>query len=210
MAIEKSLDNILNSKLKIAIIRLFVSKTGEFKATGREIAKLTRFSPPAAHAALKELYNQGILRLDNIGKQHIYSFDNNNRIVQKILKPMFKEEVSLKDEVKDFLIKQIREMGVTKKIVSLLLYGSLQRGVTHDKSDVDIAIIIKNKKDKKEIEEKFLNEISVKFYDYFKAHLDTYLKTKEEFRVRLKKNLSPVSTLMKAYSVIYGKEPLEI
>ena len=62
----------------------------------------------------------------------------------------------------------------------------------------------------KEIEEKFLNEISVKFYDYFKAHLDTYLKTKEEFRVRLKKNLSPVSTLMKAYSVIYGKEPLEI
>ena len=210
MAIEKSLDNILNSKLKIAIIRLFVSKTGEFKATGREIAKLTRFSPPAAHAALKELYNQGILRLDNIGKQHIYSFDNNNRIVQKILKPMFKEEVSLKDEVKDFLIKQIREMGVTKKIVSLLLYGSLQRGVTHDKSDVDIAIIIKNKKDKKEIEEKFLNEISVKFYDYFKVHLDTYIKSKEEFRVRLKKNLSPVSTLMKAYSVIYGKEPLEI
>lgn len=210
MAIEKSLDNILNSKLKIAIIRLFVSKTGEFKATGREIAKLTRFSPPAAHAALKELYNQGILKLDNIGKQHIYSLDNNNRIVQKILKPMFKEEVLLKDEVKDFLIKQIRETEIKKKIVSLLLYGSLQRGATHDKSDVDIAVIIKNKKEKNEIEEKFLNEISVKFYNYFKAHLDIYIKTKEEFRVRLKKNLPPVSTLMKAYSVIYGKEPLEI
>ncbi len=210
MAIGKSLDNILNSKLKIAIIRLFVSKTGEFKATGRGIAKLTRFSPPAAHAALKELYNQGVLNLDSIGKQHIYSLDNNNRIVQKILRPMFKEEISLKDELKDFLIKQLQETGIKKRLVSLLLYGSLQRGVTHDKSDVDIAIIIKNKKDKKEIEEKFLNEISVKFYDYFKAHLDTYIKTKEEFRIRLKKNLPPVSTLMKAYSVIYGKEPLEI
>ena len=210
MAIEKSLDNILNSKLKIAVIRLFVSKTGEFKATGRGIAKLTRFSPPAAHAALKELYNQGILKLDTIGKQHIYSLDNNNRIVQKILKPMFKEEFSLKDELKDFLIKGVSEAGIAKKIVSLLLYGSLQRDATHDKSDVDIAVIIKNKKDKKEIEEKFLNEISVKFYDYFKTHLDTYIKTKEEFRARLKKNLPPVSTLMKAYSVIYGKEPLEI
>jgi hypothetical protein len=42
------------------------------------------------------------------------------------------------------------------------------------------------------------------------VHLDAYIKTKEEFRVRLKKNLSPISTLMKAYSVIYGKEPLEI
>jgi len=210
MAIEKSLDNILTSKLKIAIIRLFVSKTDEFKATGRQIAKLTRFSPPAAHSALKELYNQEILKLDTIGKQHIYSLDNNNRIVQKILKPMFKEEFSLKDELKDFLIKSTREAGIAKKIFSLLLYGSLQKGVTHDKSDVDIAIIVKNKKDKKEIEEKFLNEISVKFYDYFKVHLDVYIKSKEEFRTRLKKNLPPVSTLMKAYSVIYGKEPLEI
>jgi len=210
MTIEKSLDNILNSKLKIAIIRLFVSKTGEFKATGREIAKLTHFSPPAAHAALKELYNQGILRLDAIGKQHIYSLENNNRMVRKILKPMFKEEIALKDELKDFLIKQVQKAGIKKKLVSLLLYGSLQRDATHDKSDVDIAVIIKNKKDKKEIEEKFLNEISLRFYDYFKTHLDTYIKTKEEFKTRLKKNLPPVSSLMKAYSVIYGKEPLEI
>lgn len=210
MAIEKSLDNILNSKSKIAIIRLLVSKSANFKATGREIAKLTKFSAPAAHAALKELYNQGILKLDNIGKQHIYSIDNNNRVVQKILKPMFKEEISLKDELKDFLIKQVQETGIKKKIVSLLLYGSLQKGITHDKSDVDVAIIIKNKKNKKEIEEKFLNDISVKFYDYFKAHLDTYIKTTDEFRARLKNNLPPVSTLMKSYSVIYGKEPLEI
>lgn len=210
MAIEKSLDNILNSKLKIAIIRLFVSKTGEFKATGREIAKLTRFSPPAAHVALKELYGQGVLKLDAIGKQHIYSLENNNRTVQKILKPMFKEEIALKDELKDFLIKQVQKARIKKKLVSLLLYGSLQRGATHDNSDVDIAVIIKNKKDRKEIEDKFLNEISVEFYKYFKARLDAYIKTADEFRGRLKKNLPPVSTLMKAYSVICGKEPLEI
>ena len=210
MVIEKSLDNILNSKSKIAIIRLFVSKRADFKATGREIAKLTHFSAPAAHAALKELFNQGILKLDNIGKQHIYSLDNNNRIVQKILKPMFKEEVSLKDELRDFLIRHIQKAGLKKRIVSLLLYGSFQKGTAHEKSDVDIAIIIKNKKDKKEIEEKFLNEISVKFHDYFKTHLDTYIKTEDEFCARLKKNLPPVSTLMKSYSVIYGKEPLEI
>lgn len=210
MVTEKALDNILNSKSKIAIIRLFVSKTTDFKATGREIAKLTRFSAPAAHAALKELFNQGVLKLDNIGKQHIYSLDNNNRIVQKILKPMFKEEISLRDELRDFLVKLIDKAGIKEKTLSVILYGSLQRGETHDKSDVDIAVIIKNKKDKKGIEEKFLNEISVKFYDYFKAHLDTYIKTKDEFRARLKKNLSPVSTLMKAYSVVYGKEPLEI
>lgn len=207
---EKSLDNILSSKLKIAIIRLFVSKTSDFKATGREIAKLTHFSAPAAHCALKELFNQGVLKLETIGKQHIYGLENSSRIVQRILKPMFKAEISLKGELKDFLVRQIKVVGIKKKIVSLLLYGSLQRGISNDKSDVDIAVIIKNKKDKEEIEEKFLNNISVKFYEYFKAHLDTYIKSADEFRARLKKNLPPVSTLMKSYSVIYGKEPLEV
>lgn len=210
MAIEKSLDNMLSSKSKIAIIRLFVSKTYDFKATGREIAKLIHFSAPAAHSALKELYSQGILKLDNIGKQHIYSLDNDSRITRKILKPMFKEELSLKDELKDFLLKKISELGINKKILSLILYGSLQRGATREESDVDIAVIIKNRNDKKEIEDKFINVISTEFYNYFKAHLDAYIKTQEEFRARLKKNLPPVSTLMKSYSVFYGKEPLEI
>lgn len=210
MVIEKSLDTIVNSKSKIAIIRLFVTKTPDFKATGREIAKLVHFSPPAAHAALKELFNQGVLKRENIGKQHIYSLDTENRIVRKILKPMFKEEVSFKDELKDFLIRQSQKAGIKKKIVSLLLYGSMQRGETHEKSDIDIAVIVKDKKDKKEVEDRFLNDISVDCHNYFKAHLDAYIKTKEEFRARLKRNLPPVLTLMKSYSVIYGKEPLEI
>lgn len=210
MVVRNSLDDILDSKSKIAIIRLFVSKTDDFKATGREIAKLTHFSAPAAHSALKGLFAQGVLKLDYIGKQHIYSLDANNRIVQKILRPMFKGETSLKDELGDFLLTQIKASGIKKKIASLLLYGSMQKGNAREKSDVDIAIIIKNKKDKKEIEDKFLNQISVKFYDYFKAHLDTYIKTKDEFRQRLKNNLPPVSTLMKSYSVLYGKEPLEV
>lgn len=210
MVTEKSLDNILNSRSKIAALRLFVSKTADFKASGREIAKLISISAPATHAALKELYNQKILKLDIIGKQHIYSLDTDNRIVKQILRPMFRKEVSIKDEIKDFLIKQVQKSGLKNKIVSLILYGSLQKGTASDKSDVDIAIVIKDKKDKEEIENKFLNNISVKFNEYFKSHLDTYIKTKDEFRARLKKNLPPVSTLMKSYSVILGKEPLDI
>jgi predicted nucleotidyltransferase len=86
----------------------------------------------------------------------------------------------------------------------------LQKGTANDKSDVDIAVIVKGKKDTKEINDKFLNDISVRFYSYFNAHLDAYIKTKDEFRSRLQKNQPPISTLMKSYSIIYGKEPLEI
>ena len=210
MAIEKSLDNILNSKSRIAIIRLFVSKAAGFKASGREIAKLVHFSAPSTHAALKELYNERILRLEIIGKQHIYSLDSNNRVVKQILRPMFRKEISVKEEIGNYLIKQTRKTGIKNKIVSLILYGSLQEGMTTAKSDVDIAVIVKDRKAKKEVEDRFLHNISVEFSNYFGAHLDTYIKTKDEFRLRLKRNMPPVSTLMKSYSTIWGKEPLDI
>lgn len=210
MNIEKSLDNILSSRSKIAVIRLFVSKTGDFRASGREIAKSVQISAPAAHAGLKELYNQGILKLDILGKQHIYRLDRRNRIVKKILRPMFKKEISVKEEVKAYLVKEIQKAGMKNKIVSCILYGSLARGQTNDKSDVDVAVIVKDEKSKNEVGDKFVNYIAVRFKEYFKVNLDAYVKTRNEFRHRLKKSLSPVSTLMKSYSVIWGKEPLDI
>jgi predicted nucleotidyltransferase len=187
-----------------------VSKANNFKASGREVARLICVSAPAAHAVLKELYNQKILKLDIIGKQHIYALDGNSRIVEQILRPMFKRESSLKDEIKTWLIKQIRKAGITNSIVSVLLYGSFQRGEAGHTSDVDIAVIIKNKKNKERIENKFLDKISAEFNDYFKAHLDVYVKSRNEFRLKLRKHLPPVSSMIKSYFVIWGKEPLEI
>jgi len=210
MAIEKSLDNILSSRSKIAIIRLFISKTDDFKASGREIAKIVNLSPQTAHTALKDLYNQSILKLDIIGKQHIYSLDSKNRTVKRILRPMFEKEISVKEEIKDYLIKQIKQSGIQNKIISCILYGSVEKDKTTDNSDVDIAVIVRNEKDKTKVEEEFLNNIAVNFKEYFKFDLDAYIKTKDEFRLRLKKNLPPVSTLMKSYSVIWGSEPLDI
>ncbi|MBU1912744.1 MAG: nucleotidyltransferase domain-containing protein [Candidatus Omnitrophica bacterium] len=210
MAIEKSLDNILSSRSKIAIIRLFISKTDDFKASGREIAKIVNLSPQTAHTALKDLYNQGVLKLDIIGKQHIYNLDSKNRTVKEMLRPMFEKEISVKEEIKDYLIKQIKQVDIQNKIISCILYGSVEKGETSDSSDVDVAVITGNEKDKTEVEEIFLNNITVNFKEYFKLNLDAYIKTKDEFRLRLKKNLPPVSTLMKSYSVIWGSEPLDI
>ena len=104
----------------------------------------------------------------------------------------------------------IKGEKIKKRIVSLLLYGSLQASNTDEKSDVDIAVIVKTKTDKQKIEEIFTEDITDQFYEYFGVHLDTYVKTKDEFLVRLKKNLPPVSTLMQSYSIVYGKDPMDL
>lgn len=208
MVIEKTLDNILNTSSKVKIIRLFTYRTRDFIASGREIARLTGVTPPAAHAALKELYNQNILKRDIIGRGHIYRLNANNRIAQNILIPAFRKEHSVKEDVFNFLRKKVKEKSIKNKIVSLILYGSLQSGSTDEESDVDIAVITRNKADKKIIERIFIEDITSQFHDYFGVNLDSYIKTKDEFKRRLKKNLSPVSTLMQSYSVIYGKDPV--
>lgn len=209
MALDKVLDSILNTGAKIKIIRLFISRREDFMASGREIARLVNLTAPATHAALKELHNQDILKQDIIGRQHIYRLNTDNRIVKDILEPAFKKELSVKKDILNFLKKKVRGKNTQSKIVSILLYGSLQTGVTGEKSDVDIAIITKSKIAKDQLEETFIEDISNQFYDYFGVHLDIYIKTKDEFTKRLKKNLPPISTLMRSYSVVYGKDPIE-
>lgn len=206
MPIEKRLDDILDTKSKVRIIRLFVSKREDFMASGREVAKLVGLTPPAVHTTLKQLYDQDILKREIIGKQHIYRINLSNRIVKEILRPAFQKEHSIKEDIKDFLIKKVKEHKIANSIISLMLYGSVARGETHGKSDCDVAIVVKDIYSKKRIENLFIDKISSEFSEYFGIHLDAYIKTYGEFAGRLKKGLSPLSSLRKAYVVIYGKD----
>ncbi|MBU1121712.1 MAG: nucleotidyltransferase domain-containing protein [Candidatus Omnitrophota bacterium] len=207
---QKLLDNILNTPVKVKILRLLTYRPPTYLVSGREIARLIHVSAPTAHAALKELYNTDILQLEIISRNHIYRLNIKNRTVKDIIIPMFKKEESLKQDIITFIKKQITSNNIKKNIISLILYGSFQTETTTEKSDIDIAIIAESSAATQKIEKTFSKEITDKFHDYFGIHLDIYIKTKEEFIERLKKNLPPVSTLIKSYYIIYGKDPLDL
>lgn len=208
MAIDKKLDDILDTKSKVKIIRLFVSRTEDFMASGREIAKLIGLTPPAVHAALKELYNQDILKREIIGRQHIYKINSLNRIVKDILQPAFRKEFSIKEDICSYLQKKVMSYKIQSFITSILLYGSIASGTTHGESDCDIAVIAKDTISKKKLENFFINKISSEFSEYFGIHLHPYIKTYNEFMKRLEKRLSPVPKLMESHTIVYGKDPI--
>lgn len=209
MAFEKRLDDILDTKSKVKIIRLFVSRTADFMASGREIAKLTGITPPAAHTALKELYNQDILKREIIGRQHIYKVNPLNRIVKDILQPAFQKELSTKEDISNYLQKKVKDYAIQPLITSMILYGSITRGETHGESDCDIAVVAKDTPSKKRVEDLFINKISSEFSEYFGIHLHPYVKTYNEFMRRLEKRLSPVPKLTESYIMVYGKDPIK-
>lgn len=202
-------DDIIDSPLKVAILRILTSRQ-DFKATGRQIAKLSGYSVPSTHESLKDLHSRNILNLEIMGKQHIYSLNEEDRIVQKIIRPMFKAESGVKDEMGDFLLKELKKAGLKKDIVSVILYGSAEKGTAKAGSDVDVAVIVSKVAVVRRVADVFIATIALRFKAYFGVQLDAYVKSAAEFRKRVKKNQPPISTLMKSYSVLYGKEPLEV
>jgi len=203
------IENIVDSPSKLAILRVFTSREG-LKATGREIAKLAGFSVPSTHESLKDLYERNVLLREIIGKQHIYSLNEEDRIVQKIIRPMFEAENNFKQEIGDLLLDEIKKAGIKSTIVSLILYGSVATKTAQKGSDVDVAVVVAKATDVDRVFEVFNSNIAERFKSFFGVHLDFYVKSATEFRELFQKNRPPVSTLMKAYSVLYGKEPLEV
>ena len=107
MSYPFQMNEIVDSPSKLAILRVFASREG-LKATGREVAKLAGFSVPSTHASLKDLHARNILVREIIGKQHIYSLNEEDRIVQKIIRPMFEAENNYKQEIRDLLLEEIK------------------------------------------------------------------------------------------------------
>lgn len=204
---KKTLDSILNNDTKVKILRLFISRTEGYHASGREVARLIEVTAPTAHTVLKELYGYHILNYEISGRNHLYSLNRQNRIVKDMLLPIFIKEDAVKKDIYTFIKDAIKRKKISKNIVSVLLYGSQQIEKADEASDVDIAVVVHNKKDLKIIEDLFIEDITSSFHNYFGTTLDVYIKTKADFIKRRKNNLSPVSTLMKSYSVIYGKDP---
>jgi len=205
---KDTLNDVLNSEIKIKVIRLFISRTEGYHATGREIARIVGTTAPTAHVALKDLYASHILNYEISGRNHLYSLNRKTRMVESILLPMFQKEDAFKNDVFEFIKTTLIKKKVMESIVSILLYGSQQRGKSDESSDIDIAVIVRTASDLKAIEDLFIEEITSSFYDYFGVSLDAYIKTQKDFTDRLNKNLPPVSTLMKSYSVVYGEDPI--
>ena len=91
-----------------------------------------------------------------------------------------------------------------------MINGSLQKKTAQEGSDADVAVVVARSTEVDRIADVFLSIVAPRFKAYFGIQLDAYVKSAVDFRRLRRKNRPPVSTLMQSYSVLYGKEPLEI
>jgi predicted nucleotidyltransferase len=151
MKYYQPLNDLLGQKSTVKILRR-LSLT-RLEMSGRRIAAELNLSPWTCHLALRELAEQGILIVRNVGRTHLFQLNEKNYIVEKLLLPLFAVEAEL-------LPTAIREItvGLPGSIVSVILYGSISRHEERPSSDVDLLVLVAGENDRREVRAFFERE----------------------------------------------------
>ena len=203
MKITKPLNKILNSEVKIKILRFLCETAAEWN--GRQIAKEIGVTPATAHKALSSLNTEGVLLLRNMGKTHVYNLNTDNVVVKEILKPLFLKESGVLAGILKIIKGHILKSKIKDGIISVVLFGSVNVRQDHSMSDIDVAVILETSKIKAKAEilfEEIDREISSKFGNTVSA----YINTKAEFKSKRKENMAVIKNILKEYNLIYGEK----
>jgi len=203
MKINNPLDTILDSEVKVKILRFLFRTNAEWN--GRQIAKEIKVTPVTAHKALRSLHREGVLLLRNVGKTHIYSLSQNNFIILNMLKPLFVKESKIMDSIFNVIRRKISNSDIKKYIISVSLFGSVGSHKDHPASDIDIIVIVRNLNVKPKAEILF-DEIDKKISKEFGSILSPYINTELELKAKYKKGLNVIANILKSNELIYGTQ----
>lgn len=204
MRVHDPLDKILNNEVKVKILRFLCRAEAEW--SGRQIAREIKVSPAACHKALRELNNERALLLRSIGKSHLYCLNKENLIISELLKPLYKRESRIPDEVYKAIIRNISSVAI-EDIISIAVFGSIKKRKERPTSDIDLLVLVKNSGAKRKVEEDF-GKVNEKIMNRFGNTVSSYIQTVKEFKLKYKKGLALAKNILKSHKLIYG-EPLE-
>jgi len=201
MRIHQPLNKILNNETKVKVLRFLYSNDIEW--SGRRIAREIQISPATCHKALQELYSEGILLLRNVGKTYLYQFNHENYVAKKLLHPLFKKEERLLKVISRLLRDEFSEK-VKERIVSIALFGSVEKREDRPDSDINLLVLVSRAKDKEKIEKAFdnLNEKTVRLFGKI---MSPYIESVSGFRRKYRQGLPVVREIVQSHKLISGK-----
>ncbi len=188
------LEEILNSKPKVKILKLLVNKS-DWLFSESEISRELKIPKTTTHRALKTLRDQNILReFKKAGKIVIYQLNKDNYIIRDLIEPFLKKD-------SEIIIKKSKEFcqKIDKLIKVAILFGSSSKGEMKPISDVDMALITEKPRELKELTDK----IKTEFLENDSIIFSTHIFTKKEFKERYEKKDPLVVDIVNGY-VVFG------
>lgn len=202
MKITKPLDSILNTEAKTKILR-FLCKTGA-EWNGSQIAKEIGVTPAASLSALNELSKEGVVFMQNMGNTRVYKLNKGNFVVTDLLEPLFLKEGNARGKIIGIIKQSLLSSGMKSKILSVALFGSVNKRQDQASSDIDLAVIVNGSRVKTSVE-KLFEGIDKKVSNRFGNTITPYINTREEFRAKHRKKLDIIRNILTSYTLIFGE-----
>lgn len=178
MRFRNYLDKILGQKTKIKALRYLINYKENISI--RALSRAIKVTPPNLAIILAELKKEGVLTSREYGRSVVYSLNYGHYLVDQVLLPLFRSEHDVLGEIKTI---------INKKFIfsyeSIVLFGSMARGDEHPGSDIDLLIVVGNKKDK-EIAGELILDVSTAVVKKFGNQLSPYILTRNEFVAKYK------------------------
>lgn len=175
MRFNASIVNILNSATKLKIVKFLL--THEASMSEREIASILKVSHMSINRTMRELSEVNFVNFVTIGKAHLWKV-NRKSYAFKVLSEFIKGVSGIKDPLDD--LKAMILSNVPKTLIKrAVLFGSVAAGEEKTGSDIDIFFLVKDAKDKEELEPA-LDKLSNRCIEAYGNRLSLYVLTEQE------------------------------
>ncbi|MDG6226102.1 MAG: nucleotidyltransferase domain-containing protein [Candidatus Thermoplasmatota archaeon] len=186
------LENILGSKVKIRILRLFAHNDREY--TLQEIVDNLGLSLGSAHPAIKSLENIRILLGMKVGRSRVYKLNRNHLLFKEMMELFARELNAYRDTANEF-VRIVRK----DNIENIILFGSVARGDTLKPGDIDLLIIVRP-----DYDPSFEFEAISRIEHRYEVHLNTIRVSMDDVLDRLSRFDTFIINALDEGKILYG------
>ena len=202
MRFTNVLEDIMGHKSKIKLLRYLINS--KLELTGRQLSRATGIHHRTAHNALKELASFGIVVMHQTGRAIIYKVNDNNLLLERILRPIFTLEKSLLSQT---IVMILRRTGV--RVISAIVFGSVASSSERGTSDIDVLFLVSSKREQHKLIEG-LEKIEYDFLLKYGNMLSPLVFTIDEFVKRLRQKDRLILNIIQKGKSVYGKTIQEV
>ena len=196
MIINKVFDEIFSTWSNVAVLRVLSKYI--VGISGREIARLSGMSAKNSLRTLTTLENLGLVDRARGGRDHLFTLNRNNYLVEEGITYLFNVENKYIDSIFADIKSKLR-----KKCNSVFLFGSVARHEENVKSDLDLCVIFDTQGQRKSLEDAVI-ELQSHLRKKYSVNMAPFYITKAQFEFRAKQNKPPVADIIKDGKLIFG------
>ena len=201
MKVNNPLSNILNSRVKIECLRHLCRYPTELN--GRELSRFLKITPKSIHKAMGALVDEGVVNFKSHGNSFGYSINKEKWVAKRLLLPLFQNEKTFLETIIQNIKQEIELLPFKKSILSVVLFGSVQRKEDNCRSDFDILVLV-DKEENVSMAEEEIGKAGSKLTKSYGITVEPYVKSLSS--LKKDKSLSVIKSILSSNHLIYGQE----